>query len=64
MSLKNAIDKLKYDARMIDINVKSQVLNAADLKKHLEKLTDLESNAMQIDLSNSHHSDDDNSDRN
>lgn len=59
MSLKNAIDKLKYDSRMVDINMKSQVLNAPDYKKHLEKLPDLKSNAMQVELDSERHGYDD-----
>jgi hypothetical protein len=44
MALKESIDSLKYDARMTDINLKSQALTQPELQKHLDKLPDLESN--------------------
>lgn len=50
MSLKNAIDKLKYDSRMVDINLKSQILNTQDIKKHLDHLPDLQANCTSLDI--------------
>ena len=57
MSLKESLEKLKFDARMVDINMKTKVLSEEELKSHLAKLQDLESSALQLDLDNS--SDDD-----
>jgi 3-isopropylmalate dehydratase small subunit len=50
MSLKNAIDNLRYDSRMIEINLKSQTLTRDEYKKVLEKLPDLKANAIEVDL--------------
>lgn len=50
MSLKNAIDNLKYDSRMVEINLKNQSLTKDEYKKVLEKLPDLKSNAISVDL--------------
>jgi hypothetical protein len=50
MSLKVAIDKLKEDNRMTDINLKSSSISADDLKKQLERLPDLTAQAVKLDL--------------
>ena len=50
MGLKKAIDNLKFDARMLDINMKSQTLTAEDLKKQLEKLPDLSGACMPLEF--------------
>jgi hypothetical protein len=52
MSLNDSIDKLKYDVRMVDINLKSQVLTQAELDKHTKALNDLQSQSMALDLEN------------
>ena len=57
MSLKDAIEKLKYDSRMVEINMKSEILNGQDLKKHLEKLPDLKGNSMSLDIESEGHDD-------
>jgi hypothetical protein len=50
VSLKIAIDNLKYDSRMIDINFKSQSLSTDELKKHLDKLPDLATASVPVEL--------------
>lgn len=59
MSLKESIEGLKYDARMVDINLKSQNLNAAEWQKHLEKLPDLSSNCEPVEFEDETHDLDD-----
>ncbi len=58
MSLKNAIDKLKYDSRMSEINLKSQIVTHQDLKKNLEKLPDVAANSAPLDLDSDRDDDD------
>lgn len=50
MSLKKAIDNLKYDTRMIDINLKSRNLTSEELKQRLGQLTDVQSSSIPVDL--------------
>lgn len=50
MSLKNAIDNLKFDARMLDINLKNQTLTPEEIKKHLSQLPDSKDLSMNLDL--------------
>ena len=50
MSLKVAIDNLKFDTRMIDINLKSRNLSAEELDAKLGKLTDVQSSSIPLDL--------------
>ncbi len=52
MSLKVALDKLKNDTRMIDINLKSGALTPDELKKTQDKMPDLASEALELDLDN------------
>ena len=50
MSLRRCIENLKFDARMLDINIKSHVLTPDDLKKHLASLPDLQDQTLKVDL--------------
>lgn len=50
MSLKVAIDNLKFDTRMIDINIKSRNLSVDELAQKLSKLTDVQSSSIPVDL--------------
>lgn len=52
MGLKEALENLKFDARMVDINLKSRVLTDDSLKKHLEQLEDLAPASIPVDLDN------------
>ncbi len=53
MSLRRCIDSLKFDARMLDINIKSHALTPDELKKHLASLPDLQDQTLQVDLDSS-----------
>jgi hypothetical protein len=52
MNLRQCIDNLKFDARMVDINMKAQTLSQAELKRHLESLPDLQGQTISMDLEN------------
>lgn len=52
MSLKKAIDNLKYDARMVEINLKSQNLTKDEMQKHLSQLPDTKMQSIVVDLEN------------
>jgi len=49
-SLKESLENLKFDARMTDINMKSQALNQAEWQKYLDKLPDLQSNCEPLEF--------------
>ncbi len=53
MSLRKSLDKLKFDVRMADINLKSQLVTSEELNKNRESLPDLKDQATIIDLENS-----------
>lgn len=55
MSLKQSIENLKFDARMVDINLKASLLNQSELKTHLDKLPDLKANCETVDFENESH---------
>lgn len=59
MSLKTAIDNLKFDSRMTDINFKSQSLSQEEHQKHLDKLPDTKAGAVQLELEGKDHDDSD-----
>lgn len=46
------IERLKFDKRLIDLNVSRKRLSKEDLKKHLESLPDLADNVVRVDLEN------------
>jgi hypothetical protein len=50
MSLKKSIENLKYDARMVDINLKASLLTSTEWQKHLEKLPDLQANSAPVEF--------------
>jgi hypothetical protein len=58
VSLKVAIDNLKLDSRMVDINYKSQSLTVEEYNKYLEKLPDVKAMSMSLDLDGEDHSSD------
>ena len=49
MGLKEEIEKLKYDTRLIDLNLTHRRLTPAELEKHLGALTDCAANCEQMD---------------
>jgi hypothetical protein len=50
MSLKNAIERLRYDSRMVDINLKNESISEKDIKKQLDSLPDLKGQSVALDL--------------
>lgn len=40
MSLKEEMEKMKYDRRLLNWNIKNNILNEEELKKHLSQLED------------------------
>ncbi|MBN8540388.1 MAG: hypothetical protein J0L82_08380 [Deltaproteobacteria bacterium] len=51
-SLAAEIDRLKYDKRLIDLNVSRKRLTKDELKKHLDSLPDLADNVIRVELDN------------
>jgi hypothetical protein len=51
-SLAAEIDRLKYDKRLIDLNVSRKRLTKDELKKHLDALPDLADNVIRVELEN------------
>lgn len=51
VNLRQGLEKLKFDVRMIDLNLRSGVLKSNEVQKHLESLEDAQENAapLQID---------------
>jgi hypothetical protein len=50
MSLKSAMDNLKFDSRMIEINLKNQSITKDEYKKYLDKLSDVKNVAIPLDI--------------
>lgn len=51
-SLAAEIDRLKYDKRLIDLNVSRKRLTKDELKRHLDALPDLAENVIRVELEN------------
>ena len=51
-SLAAEIDRLKYDKRLIDLNVSRKRLTKDELKKHLDALPDLADNVIRVEIDN------------
>lgn len=49
MGLRDELQKLKFDKRLIDWNLKHKVVSDQELKKHLDSLTDLAAQAMTLE---------------
>jgi hypothetical protein len=52
MSLNKAVENLKYDSRLLDINLRLGRLTQVEYDQHIKALTDLESESLKIDLEN------------
>lgn len=52
MSLNKAVENLKFDSRLLDINLRLGRLTQAEYDQHIKALADLESDALKIDLEN------------
>ena len=50
MSLKTEFDKLKFDTRMLDINLNSKKINQSDINSHLSSLEDSSSNSTHVSI--------------
>ncbi len=50
MNLRQGLDKLKFDIRMIDLNVRTGTTNTAEVKKHLENLDDVQNNTTPLNI--------------
>ncbi len=49
-SLDKAMQNLKYDTRMLEINLRAGTLTQEEAKKHLEQLPDSGNNCEKLDL--------------
>jgi hypothetical protein len=50
MNLRQGLDKLKFDVRMIDLNVRTGTISTTEVKKHLENLDDAQSNTTPLEI--------------
>lgn len=50
MSLNKALENLKFDKRLIELNLKLGRINKSDLDQHKTSLKDVEVNCEKIDL--------------
>jgi hypothetical protein len=51
-SLAVEIERLKFDKRLIDLNVSRKRISKEEVKKHLDALPDLADNVVRVDLEN------------
>lgn len=52
MSLNKAVENLKFDMRLLDLNLRLGRLTQAEYDQHIRSLVDLESDSQKIDLEN------------
>jgi hypothetical protein len=52
MSLNKAVENLKFDSRLLDINLRLGRLTQAEYDQHIKALADLEADSLKIDLEN------------
>lgn len=52
MSLNKAVENLKFDSRLLDINLRLGRITQAEYDQHIKSLADLESDSLKIDLEN------------
>lgn len=50
MSLNKAVENLKFDMRLLDLNLRLGRLTQSEYDQHIKSLTDLESDSVKIDL--------------
>lgn len=50
MSLKDDLQKMKFDTRMVDLGLQQGHITEKELKKHLESLPDSESKARPLNI--------------
>jgi len=54
MSLDKAMKNMKFDSRMLEINLRTGTLTKEEIKKYLEQLPDSGSNCEKLDLEEDH----------
>lgn len=52
MSLNKAVENLKYDSRLLEMNLRMGRLTQAEYDQHIKQLQDLEGDSLKIDLEN------------
>jgi hypothetical protein len=52
MSLDKALKNLKYDVRMIELNLKQGVITEAEYKQFMAQLNDSQQNSQALDIEN------------
>jgi hypothetical protein len=55
MSLNKAVENLKFDSRLLDLNLRLGRLTQAEYDQYIKTLADLESDSLKIDLENKAH---------
>jgi hypothetical protein len=50
MNLRQALDKLKFDVRMVDLNVRTGATNTTEVKKFLDGLDDNQNNTTPLNI--------------
>lgn len=45
MNLRSGLDKLKFDVRMVELNVRTRTISKEEVKKNLESLPDQAANS-------------------
>ena len=53
MSLNKAVENLKFDKRLLDLNLRLGRVTQEEYDQHLNQLTDLESDSSRLDLEES-----------
>lgn len=53
MSLNKAVENLKFDKRLLDLNLRLGRLTQEEYSQHLQNLTDLEADSAKVDLEES-----------
>jgi hypothetical protein len=50
MSLNKAVENLKYDSRLLEMNLQLGRVTQAEYDQHIKSLADLESESLKVDL--------------
>jgi hypothetical protein len=56
MELHEALQRVKFDKRLIDWHIKQGIITEEEVKKHLQSLNDVAAQSMQLDLENDYSS--------
>lgn len=52
MSLNKAVENLKFDKRLLDLNLRLGRLTEAEYNEHIKQLADLEADSLKLDIEN------------